>query len=258
MPTDASGANDKIVLRCPHCGALFMAKRGIVGRRNPCRKCKQPFTVTEEVILKAPEAEGEGAGTGEGARPSGSPGTAFSPQIAKLKKGDLLHTNFDGRSYWEAARISDKTGDRLLLTTLSGKQFYTTAEHVRELEVVPGSLVVSLDETRRSYVPGVAHAIVKDAVCVSDLDDRLHWRPREVVFPDTVDVEARVVREDTSKRLVEVGRICQRSRVGYRIRYDDGVELPWGGNARGESVGIIPGVISPTCHHMAGKYSVRS
>ncbi len=244
MPSDAADAGNKILLRCPHCGALFMANREIVGKRGPCRKCKQPFDVIEDVILDAPGAEGGHPGTGEGPSPSGCPGATFATQVAKLARGDLVHTDFDGRTYWEAARISEKTGDRLLLTTLSGRQFYATADHVRELEVIPGSLVVTLDEARGSYVPGVAHAIVKDAVCVSSLADRLHWRPREVVFPDAVDVEARVVRKDSGKKLVEVGRICRKSRVGYRIRYDDGLELPWVGSARGESVGIIPAAIS--------------
>ena len=94
MPSDAPDVNNKIVLRCPHCGALFMAKREIVGRRSSCRKCKQPFTVTEDLILKAPETKGLHLGRGEGPRPDTSPGAASAPQVAGLEIGDLFPVRF--------------------------------------------------------------------------------------------------------------------------------------------------------------------
>jgi len=245
MAKGATDSSEKILLRCPHCGALFMAKPEILGKKGPCRKCKKPFVATSDAVLKSPEAAGQQAvlsgDSAAGAELSGD----VTSQTVQFDKGELVHANPDGKGYWEPARITERIEDRYLVTTFAGKQFYSATDQLRQIKLVPGCLVVSLDDERGSYVPGVVHAIEKDAVCVSDPHGQLHWRGREVVFPDLVDVGFRVVRKDATGRLMEAGRVSEKSPVGYRIHYDDGLELPWTGNTRGQTVGIIPGAVSP-------------
>ncbi|MHC5109355.1 MAG: tetratricopeptide repeat protein [Planctomycetota bacterium] len=229
MESEAAAGGNRILVSCPHCGAIFMLEKSVIGKRCPCYECEQTIDVIDDVIIRD---EAEGLATDGAAAPAAM---TYSP-------GQLVQTNHHGQS-WEPARVSEVAGQRLLLTTFNGRQFYKDADHIRPLEVVPGTRVLSLDQQRGVYVPGTAHAMLKDAVFVSDVNGRLQWRPREVVYPDTIGTGTRVVRRDVNKRMVEVGRVCERSRLGYRVRYDDGMMLPWGDSPRGRDVGITAGAL---------------
>jgi len=263
MTLERDETQAKLHIGCPHCGKRFSAKPEAMGRSGPCPACRERFTITEAVLVRAAEVQGPSGTQAEPARPPRAPSeptaTAAIPSppqppaaaapvaSGQYRVGDRVLVKGAKDALWLPARVSECVGNKLLLTTFSGVQVQRSANKVKGLGVVPGGAVVYLDEQRGAYVPGAAHAVTQGAVLVEEVGGELKWYPQRVVFPDTVEVGAAIVKRGNGGALTEIGRVGIISPgTGIRFGADGpGFERTWQADEIGKGIGYAPESVAP-------------